>query len=169
MSVMTSLVDSIINSVSVNFEIIAAFVAALFVYRKNTYRYTALIVVLVCLLPDSFFGGSYKTLNSYCLMTVIFICHAIMLSLCKNFLPALAVVALAMYCAVFAADTWVNANVETWLYINHEIIITSLYLAVLLSFSARVSALVVACFSYIITFSNNHKPYTPDCDSDCGR
>jgi hypothetical protein len=138
-----------LESLFINFEIIAAFIAALFVYRDKYFSLVALFVVLICFIPDSFLADAYRTINTFTLISLVFIALSFMLFLRKKYLPALAVLLLSIYCAIFATDTWINSNAETWIFINHENIIVGLYFIALLSFSKRVSAVVVACFGNI--------------------
>lgn len=55
-------------------------------------------------------------------------------------------VAIAVYYFVFAADCWINSDVETWIWHNHEIIVAILHANIMLSFSAHYGAVVDACY-----------------------
>ena len=149
-----------LDSFLTNAEIIAAYIAALFVYRNRYFAVVSIAVLLICFIPDSFLDTTYKTFNTFSLISLVFVFLSIMLFYCKKYLPSVALCIISLYCAIFATDTWVNSNAETWLYNNHENIIVGLYAFVLLSFSKRLSALVVACIGNISNFYANIKPYT---------
>jgi len=146
-----------LDSFLTNIEIIAAFIAALFVYRNMYFTVVSLAVLLVCFTPDSFLDTAYKTFNTFVMISLVFIALGIMLFYCKKYLPSIALCLISVYCAIFATDTWINSNAETWIYINHENIIVSLYAVVLFSFSKRLSALVVASIGNISRFYANIK------------
>ena len=161
--------QSVVNSLLINIEIIAAYIAALFVYRNKYFYSVAVIVLLVCLSPDVFFENQYYTFDSYILFSIVFAITSYMLKLCKKILPTIALCLISIYCAIFAADTWINSDAETWIYINHEHIIVSLYAAILFSFSERLPAVVVACISHISGIYVNIKPNPINNSSRQGR
>tara|TARA_R110000868_G_scaffold26012_1_gene100785 strand:- start:248 stop:772 length:525 start_codon:yes stop_codon:yes gene_type:complete len=161
--------QSVVNSLLINIEIIAAYIAALFVYRNKYFYSVAVIVLLVCLSPDVFFENQYYTFDSYIMFSIVFAIASYMLNSCKKYLPSMSLCLISIYCAIFAADTWVNSNAKTWNFINHEYIIVSLYAAILLSFSERLPALVASCFSHISGIYVNIKPNPINNSSRQGR
>ena len=138
-----------LESLFINFEIIAAFIAALFVYRDKHFYLVAAAILIICFTPDSFLSSPYRTFNTFCLICLVFITLSFVLFLSKKYLPSIALLLISIYCAIFATDTWVNSNEKTWIFNNHEHIIVGLYAIILLSFSKRLSAMVVTCANYI--------------------
>lgn len=92
-------------------------------------------------LPDSFFHG-LGVVFAFCAIASLYLAFSVAAFLMATKTIGLALLAMAGYCFIFAVDGWVNSNVETWVYINHEIIIAVLHLFIILSNSKRLSSMV---------------------------
>ena len=69
----------------------------------------------------------------------------ILLSLTLARAQSFGAVVIALYYFAFAADSWINSDVETWIWHNHETIVTAVHAAFVLSFSLHCQAVVAAC------------------------
>ena len=155
MSSINALVEAVVSVE--NIEIILAYFCAIFLIRKWQFLALFILTIVVCLFPDSFFAANSSVINTYLLISIVYCFACVMLVYSKDYLPALAVTFMSMYCLYFAFDTWTNPNESTWIYINHEGIVLSLHAVVLLSFSKKLSSLVASCVDYLYTFFNNNE------------
>ena len=53
---------------------------------------------------------------------------------------------IAVYYAIYALDSWINSDAETWIWRNHEILVTSLHVFIMLLLSKIRPALVRSRF-----------------------
>ncbi len=75
----------------------------------------------------------------------------------KNSAMCFSLILMSIYCVVFSIDSWINSNVTTWIYNNHEIIVITLHLVIAVSSSSRAVQSIVSCFDNIANSYNNSK------------
>lgn len=92
-------------------------------------------------LPDSFFHG-LSVVFAFCAIASLYLAFSVAAFLMATKVIGLALLSMAGYCFIFAIDGWVNSNVETWIYINHEAIVAVLHFLIILSTSKRLSSMV---------------------------
>lgn len=127
----------------------AYIVAALAYYSDRYFRAVGVVTLLVLLTPSSWFAENVEVIHMQVLYSIVYGLMVVMLTLGKKLIPAGALTCMIMYMLIFSLDTWVNGDVETWVYINHESIVVCLHIIILLSFSQKLSSLVGTCLAHI--------------------
>lgn len=114
-------------------------------YLAVIFRPALLLAVLPLapslLLPDSFFDYGIAPIT-FAALSILYAASAVLASLSRQLTAALALLCMAVYLLIFSFDSWINSDVETWIYIHHEIIVVSLHIFIVLSFSGRFKRLV---------------------------
>lgn len=115
-------------------------------YKKGGF-YVAAFVFLACMaIPAEWFITS--TVFVMLLQASINMMGCYYLAKTRRLITASALFIMAGYLIFFAIDSWINGNVETWSYNNHEYIVAVLHVLIVMSISDRAANLVGACNRY---------------------
>lgn len=93
-------------------------------------------LALSLLLPGSFFGD--EIVFTFCALSLTYAASSIMAAHMRQLTAAVALLLMAVYLLIFSFDSWINSDVETWIYNNHETVVFCLHIFIILSFSRRV-------------------------------
>ena len=92
------------------------------------------------------------------------------MAVCFKSLPmALGLFSMSIYFIIFAIDTWVNADVKTWLYNHHEIIVSVLHIIIITSSSSRAIQIISSSFDNFINYCDRYKRGDVDNKNTCSR
>ena len=94
-------------------------------------------VTLSALFPFPFFEQP-DIIFTFVFISVVYCVGAVFLVLQHRVLACFAMLVMAGYSIVFAIDSWIYSDVKTWIWLNHEIIVSCIHAVILLSFSRRV-------------------------------
>lgn len=109
--------------------------------RGLTFLYALVPFTVAATLPDSFFIGLGVPF-AFCAIAFLYLAFSVASLFRATKTLAVTLTLMACYCFIFAIDGWVNSNVETWIYINHEAIVAVLHFLIILSTSKRLSSMV---------------------------
>ena len=138
------MIDWLASCEPVNLIIGVAYIAAfMFYYRCIEMKIALLAIVVVSIFPvhDS------AALPYLGMCSLYLICGWLLYFNNKN-ITAITFCLMSAYCLIFAFDSWINSDVETWIYKNHEIIVLVLHAAILLSFVDKLRAVVGSTVNY---------------------
>lgn len=110
-------------------------------------------------------SSDLSAVYSFACFGFAYIILAMLLSGRHGFFAAL----IALYHFVFATDTWINAETETWIWHNHEVFVLILHVCLIVSFSGLFWQLVDTWVSYLSRFRAMLSGNSDNiCNQDCG-
>ena len=146
---------------SLDLAIAAAYVAV-FAVKRDKRVLLSFLPFIACMFTYQAARSYYDDIFAFSLYSGLYITLSYYLVKRKDFILFIPIITMASYDLLFAVDSWLNSDVETWIWRNHEIIICVLHAFIMLVFSKKFTSMVDACLAYVNMLWN-------DCTSNSAR
>ena len=105
--------------------------------RKLVLLVAAVPLIASMIIPSQLFIGAALVFTFAALSVCYMLATVFAVQSREKWLPV-ALFSMAVYCIIFAIDSWVNSHAETWIWTHHEVIIVTLHAFILISLNRTV-------------------------------
>ena len=141
--------------------IISLYLVVLFATRNKLLLFAMLAFSLSALLYRDIEPSIY-----FSIIAVIYSLTALVVCM-RSLSLALGLFSMSIYFIIFAIDTWINADVETWLYNHHEVIVSALHIVIVVSSSSRAIQIISSRIDNFINYCYRIKRWKTDNKNTC--